>query len=248
MTSDSDVMLSVLKHWPALSNAMFGCVLPLDENPRATAIKHQIVVGGTAGLWRIEGRAGHATQTKTFSIVAKQLLSTASGSERWRVSEEVTHPFYWRREGLAYRDGLFGEANAAVRPATCYLVEESTPGITLYLEDVKGRQGPSWTLRDYVYAAQCLGEYQGENKIDNEPVGGAQLETNAFLIEYLRRRTSLVESVGEIMQPRTDYLEDEGLRDLESEHGNLHEFFLERSAGLRFIGQFVQSCAGWSRP
>jgi hypothetical protein len=114
---------------------------------------------------------------------------------------------------IAYRDGLFGKANASVRLAACYFIEESASGITLYLEDVKGRHGPSWSLPDYDLTARYLGDYQGGNQVDDKSATDPP-KTNAFFVEYLRRRAELVESAGEIMEPTTPYPELEDLRDL----------------------------------
>jgi len=209
MHSIDEVTRKMRDNWEELSAALFGRAFALDGTPVVTEIQHKIVAAGTAGLWRVRGGAGTAGQM-AFTLVVKRLMPAVNGYDRWRVSEEESHPFFWAREALAYREGFFGKDNTCVRSAKCYLIDESGPGSTLYLEDVQGQPGASWALSEYMVGASRLAEYQGRSRTADD-AATTLLAPNAFLYEYLARRSPLMDEAFDIMQSTPQRLEREGL-------------------------------------
>ena len=51
--------------WPRISRAIFGTPSNLDTSTKVTTIKHQVVAGSTAGLWRIEGNGNDGRSPAT---------------------------------------------------------------------------------------------------------------------------------------------------------------------------------------
>ena len=212
MTTDSidEVLRGVRHNWEELSAALFGRAVALHGTPIVTEIRHKVVAAATAGLWRVSGSAGTDSQME-FTLVVKRLRPAINEYERWRVSEEESHPFFWAREALAYREGFFGNDDTCVRSAKCYLIDESGPGSTLYLEDVQARPGSSWALNEYLIAASQLAEYQGGSPIPHDGAITTLLAPNAFFYEYLARRSALMDEALEIMESPPPRLEREGL-------------------------------------
>jgi hypothetical protein len=208
--SIDEVTRGTRDNWEQLSAALFGRAVALHGTPIVTEIRHTIVAAGTAGLWRVWGSAGTDGQM-AFTLVVKRLMPAVNGYDRWRVSEEDSHPFFWAREALAYREGFFGNDNSCVRSAKCYLIDESGPGSTLYLEDVQGRPGSSWALSEYVVAASRLAEYQSGLPIAHGGAATTLLAPNAFFYEYLARRSPLMDEAFGIMESTPPRLEREGL-------------------------------------
>lgn len=211
--SIDDVFRGMRDNWEELSAALFGRAVALHGTPIVTEIRHKVVAAATAGLWRVSGSAGTDGQM-AFTLVVKRLSPAVNEYDRWRVSEEESHPFFWAREALAYREGFFGNDDAGVRSAKCYLIDDSGPGSTLYLEDVQARPGSSWALDDYMVAVSLLAEYQGGSPISHDGAATTLLAPNAFFYEYLARRSALMDEALEIMESTPPRLEREGLEEL----------------------------------
>jgi hypothetical protein len=204
------VLRGVRDNWEELSAALFGRAVALHSTPIVTEIRHKVVAAATAGLWRVRGSAGPDGQLE-FTLVVKRLRPAVNQYERWRVSEEESHPFFWAREALAYRLGFFGNDDTCVRSANCHLIDESGSGFTLYLEDVQARSGSSWALDEYMVAASRLAEYQGGSPISHGDDTTTLLAPNAFFYEYLARRSALMDQALGIMESTPPRLEREGL-------------------------------------
>jgi hypothetical protein len=102
-------------------------VEPLDEGSPAA----------TVGLWRV--RAG------SDSAVLKLMRHSSNGHPRWPSAEEPEHPYYWRREALAYTSGLLARFSGSLRVPECRGCFERPDGaVALWLEDVQPPGGP-WT-------------------------------------------------------------------------------------------------------
>lgn len=215
MTTHSidEVLRGMRDNWEELSAAMFGRAVALHSTPIVTEIRHKVVAAATAGLWRVWGSAGPDGQME-FTLVVKRLRPTVNEYERWRVSEEESHPFFWAREALAYREGFFGNDDTCVRSARCYLIDESGPASTLYLEDVQARSGSSWSLNEYMVAVSLLAEYQGGSPISHDGAAATLLAPNAFFYEYLTRRSAVMDEASGPMESTPPRLEREGLEEL----------------------------------
>ncbi|HEY1680282.1 MAG TPA: phosphotransferase [Candidatus Tumulicola sp.] len=148
-------------------------------------MEHDVVDEATRGLWRIAGSAAG----QLFSTVAKQIGYTAGSSSRWRTNTEQRDPYYWKREYDAYRNGAFGRPGSGVRSATLYASTDRSDGALLFLEDVQGVDGWSWSRADYIDVARKLARYQAAAETRTAARAASTEERfNGLLIEYLRRR------------------------------------------------------------
>lgn len=105
----------------------------------------------TAGVWRVEADDDRA--------ILKVIHHDRRGNERWPSSDVESHPYYWRREPLAYASKLLDSIDP-LRAPRCRLCHERADGtVALWLEDVGTH--PEWTagrLRGITYD---LGRMQG---------------------------------------------------------------------------------------
>ncbi|ASW55837.1 aminoglycoside phosphotransferase [Plantactinospora sp. KBS50] len=119
---------------------------PLDHNASNAA---------TGGIWRVR-RDGRSAVLK---------LATPPGHHpdppaHWAAQDDPGHWNYWRREALAYRDGLAASvyAGGGIRaPELLDLRERADGSVALWLEDVAGRPGPSAAVADLADLARRLG-------------------------------------------------------------------------------------------
>ena len=121
---------------------------------RVDGLTHNAGNQATGGIWRVEGPAGRAVL---------KIANAGEGAGAWATSERGDHWNNWRREPLAYRSGLaraaFGDAGLGA-PRLLELVELGPDALALWLEDVDGLPGPSWTVGRLAGAAGRLGRAQ----------------------------------------------------------------------------------------
>lgn len=107
----------------------------------------------TDGIWRVSGSDG--------SAVLKVCVPRGSGS--WETSPEPRHWNHWRREPLAYRDGLTATAfaDAGIDGPRLLAADERADGsFGLWLEDVTGVPGSQWPVARLASFAHALGSAQ----------------------------------------------------------------------------------------
>jgi hypothetical protein len=116
------------------------------------------VHGGTEtpdGVFRVTGTARAQGTILPWSLVLKIV----------RPAEEYaapTHPYYWKREVLAYRSGVLAALPSSMAAPRCFgSVDTPVGGAWLWLEDVTDACGPQWPLACYARAARCLGHFNG---------------------------------------------------------------------------------------
>ncbi|GIJ43139.1 hypothetical protein Val02_00250 [Virgisporangium aliadipatigenens] len=125
----------------------------VDPSWAAEALSHNGFNGATGGIWRVERDGGPA--------VLK--LSTPPGRDgvpaHWATSEDPGHWNYWRRESLAYTEGLAAAfAGAGIRaPRLREVVRRSDGSTAIWLEWVAGTPGPAATPADLGELAERLG-------------------------------------------------------------------------------------------
>jgi len=126
----------------------------VDPSWPAQALSHNGFNGATGGIWRVERPDGTA--------VLK--LSTPPGRDgvpaHWATSEDPGHWNYWRREVLAYTEGIAATAyaEAGIRaPRVDGVRVRADRSTALWLEYVAGTPGPSATPADLGDLAQLLG-------------------------------------------------------------------------------------------
>jgi PAS domain-containing protein len=128
------------------------------------------VAGATVGLWRVEGAGWRA--------VCKVAAHSDHGHERWRTSEAVTDPWFWRREPDAYCSGFLrrvvDESASGLRtPGVLACVDRDDGSTATWLEDVRGLPGGEWPFIGHPAASRALGRLQGalvvEDALPTEP-------------------------------------------------------------------------------
>ncbi|WP_128431206.1 aminoglycoside phosphotransferase [Streptomyces cyaneus] len=121
-------------------------VEPLTHNPKN---------GVTAGVWRV--RAGDR------SAVLKVLTRNKEAAGHWAASDDPRHWNYWRREAHVYESGLARtwQPYGIRAPRLLASAPRADGDIALWLEDVPGEAGPSWSLARHIEHARRLGAAQG---------------------------------------------------------------------------------------
>ncbi|MFJ2633439.1 aminoglycoside phosphotransferase [Streptomyces sp. NPDC087422] len=115
-----------------------------------TELTHNQDNQATDGIWRVTGPDG--------SAVLKVCVPKGSGS--WQTSPEPRHWNHWRREPLAYRDGLTATvfADAGIDGPRLLAADERADGsFALWLEDVTGVPGSQWPVERLAAFAHGLG-------------------------------------------------------------------------------------------
>ena len=120
-----------------------------------SALRHEKVIETTGGLYRFSGKGRDGSQEREWSAILKVILRPETGCA------EPQELCYWRRELLAYRDGLLASLPGAVRAPRCSGVSEHPEGAWIWLEDIRETAGPDWTLADFERAARHLGRFAG---------------------------------------------------------------------------------------
>jgi len=111
------------------------------------------------------------------SAVLKVIRLAESGDSRWPASPDPAHPYYWRREPLAYESGVIAPFGV---PRVRASVERADGSIALWLED--GGSSPAWTPELLGHVARRLGRAQRQ-LLDPPPKPWL---APGFLREYLR--------------------------------------------------------------
>jgi Phosphotransferase enzyme family len=99
----------------------------------------------TAGLWFVDAGDDRA--------VLKLIRLGWSGDSRWPAAPGVEHPYYWRREALAYESGLLYDA------PRCRAVVDRADGTTAIWLDALAEQ-PPWTPERLGTVARRVGAAQ----------------------------------------------------------------------------------------
>ncbi|MDQ6941078.1 MAG: aminoglycoside phosphotransferase family protein [Candidatus Eremiobacteraeota bacterium] len=206
MSADS-ILARAATNWDKIAERISDAPPEWSDAFSVNAIGHRAVASGTAGLWRI---ARHDA-TASLSLVVKRLAPSDGTAARWQATSDPSDPFYWAREALAYEARFFGDERTGMRSAQCYLIDRHDDGIDLYLEDVAGEPGSSWTIDAYAIAAKRLGRYQAAATA--LPVDAQWMRGPGFFAAYIARRDDLYAEAEAVMRSPAPYLEGEGLRD-----------------------------------
>ena len=119
-------------------------------------LTHNRSNAATGGIWRVRGGSG----PRVLKIAQ---AGTDDPTLQWSTSTEPTHFNYWRRESLAYRSGLVASvyAGAGLRgPRLLDAVDRPDGSVALWLEDVSGEPGATWTIAELRSFAERLGAAQ----------------------------------------------------------------------------------------
>ena len=130
---------------------------PIGEPFRNEPLVHNTLNQATGGIWRVHGPDGTA--------IRKEAVRGTAGPPRWRTSDDPRHWNYWRREYLAYRDGLpeLLCGDSGLRPPRLLRIDEETDAATLWIEDVDGVPGFEWSVPRLGLFARQLGRAQARH-------------------------------------------------------------------------------------
>jgi Phosphotransferase enzyme family len=127
--------------------AAFSAAQQLRRSPPAATI----------GIWRVA--------TDSDSAVLKVVGERPDGHPRWPASRDQSHPYYWRREALAYTSGLLDRLGGGLRAPACRAAVERPDGsVALWLEDVP--EPSEWTPGMLGGVARRLGSTQADFAAD----------------------------------------------------------------------------------
>ena len=145
---------------PLLADLPAPVLRVLGAEPGSRDFGHEVLTHNqgnqaTGGIWRIRGPRGRA--------ILKIGTGAGTGSARWPTSDDPRHWNFWRREHLAYSSGFADSvyADAGIRaPALLHAEERSDGSLALWLEDVSGAPGISWSVAALAAFARRLGAAQ----------------------------------------------------------------------------------------
>lgn len=138
------------------------------------------VPAATAGVWRVRAGGERA--------ILKVVRHDSGGNERWPSSELESHPYYWRREPLAYSSGLLERIEPLRAPRCLHCADRPDGSVALWLEDVGSH--PEWTIARLAEITHKLGLVQG--RFAAQPPHGRWL-SRGWLRAYLELRARWVE-------------------------------------------------------
>ncbi|MFE9093410.1 aminoglycoside phosphotransferase [Streptomyces sp. NPDC007264] len=120
-----------------------------------TPLAHNPGNGVTAGVWRVTA--------EDRSAVLKLLTRTKEATAQWTASDDPRHWNFWRREAYVYESGLaqVWQRWGVRAPRLLARVEHSDGDVALWLEDVPGEPGTSWSIARHAEHAHRLGAAQG---------------------------------------------------------------------------------------
>ena len=118
-------------------------------------LTHNPKNGVTGGVWRVSAGERRA--------VLKVLTWSKEATGRWAATDEPRHWNYWRREAHVYKSGLaqVWQPYGIRAPRLLACVERADGDVALWLEDVRGEPGTSWTVARHVEHVRRLGAAQG---------------------------------------------------------------------------------------
>ena len=128
------------------------------------------------GLWLFSGTGSDNKGSRGWSVVLK---TPAAGTENDQVP--ITDIWYWKRETLLAQSGLTRHLPGPVRAPRFYRADEYTDSVWLWMEHVKDQHPNRWSLKEFSFAAQQLGAWNGQY------VTGAPLPEYPWLTRQLYR-------------------------------------------------------------
>ena len=134
---------------PAVLGGRIDSAQPLTHNEGNAA---------TGGIWRVRGPGGSAVVK-----LARPPSTPPAGSPGWQTSDDPVHWNYWRREVLAYTTGFAASVYAEAGIVAPELLASGTRDdgtVELWLADVAGTAGTSWSAARLARTARQLGAAQ----------------------------------------------------------------------------------------
>lgn len=146
---------------------------PADRALTFERLTHGQLNAATGGVWRVTGPGGSAVlklcapgSSRTpdgADSPAAPAIGSAANPGSWATSPDPRHWNHWRREPLAYRDGLTTTAFGAAgidSPGLLAADERPDGSFALWLEDVSGVPGSRWPVSRLADFGHALGAAQ----------------------------------------------------------------------------------------
>ncbi|WP_329531711.1 aminoglycoside phosphotransferase [Streptomyces sp. NBC_01450] len=126
---------------------------------------HNLKNGVTGGVWRVT--AGDR------SVVLKVLTQAKDADGAWAASDDPRHWNFWRREAHVYESGLARTWQPwGIRaPRLLASVDRPDGDVALWLEDVPGESGRTWSIARHAEHARRLGAAHGAALTDTDGTG-----------------------------------------------------------------------------
>jgi hypothetical protein len=137
----------------------------------------------SAAVWAI--RSGSDRQGVLKVTRADRSRGTTAWEAHWSADDHDPERWtYWRREALAYRDGLPDEyTGSGIAAPVCIAADVDDREALLLLEWVDGDAGESWPVGSYARAANALGRAQAPF-LTGRPLPAVPYLTKGFLRDY----------------------------------------------------------------
>lgn len=133
-------------------------VADVDLSP----VGYRIINAITEQLVRARGVASDGRAWSAFGkLIRRGAIDTASSTRQFSASDDPRHWNYWRREALAYRDGIAGRLAPELRAPRLLALDETADAAWLWLEDIAGTPGRDLSARRATDLARALGHWQG---------------------------------------------------------------------------------------
>ena len=193
-----------------------GCLIQIDpahlaglvqaacHNPRLVIGDWQVqrLYGGfqlNSSIFRLQGHALDAGSPQAWSLVLKVIRPDIEHDD----PEDYR---YWKREALAYQSGSLNDLPGPLIAPSCYDVNVQPDGsVWLFLEDMQGGTDSPWSLEQYVWAARCLGEFNGAY-LAGCPFPDAQWVKRGWMRDYLEHARPAVDFLRQ--QPHHPVVQD----------------------------------------
>jgi hypothetical protein len=142
---------------------------PLDFEP---------LMPTTGGLYRVAGTARDHGEHVSWSLILKVLVSS-------KPYDDPSHPYYWKREALAYQSGLLTVLPRTFAAPQCFAVEAPSPETAwIWLEEVRETSSTSWPIERHGLAGRHLGDFSSAY------LAGRPLPTYSWLSRHWLRAST----------------------------------------------------------
>jgi hypothetical protein len=152
------------------------------DSPVAEVIEWSVepILGGldrASAVFRVSGTARVGAARPPWSVVLKTVRPRSGQAD-------PTSLYYWRREARAYTSGVLDQLADGLVTARCLGVDEHEELLRLWLEDVDGEPGASWSPDRVQVAARRFGAFHGGY------LAGRPLPTEDWIARSFRRQQS----------------------------------------------------------
>jgi hypothetical protein len=133
-------------------------VADVDLSP----VGYRIINAITEQLVRARGVASDGRAWSAFGkLIRRGAVDVTSSTRHFSASDDPRHWNYWRREALAYRDGVAGRLAPGLRAPRLLALEETPDTAWVWLEDVDGTPGRDMSPERAADLGRALGRWQG---------------------------------------------------------------------------------------